>query len=89
MHGNTARVNFTEYKTATMTTTTKDANYYKTLDEVRELNIRINNQLRAAGITNHKGQLVKRLPDEPESEWKTWITELIAYRDQLAASINF
>lgn len=54
-------------------------------DEWRNLNLQINSQLRANGITDHKGRNVKDLHNEPESEWKTWILELMKMRDQLGA----
>jgi len=40
----------------------------------RKLNVQINQQLKRAG---------KPLNEMPESEWKTWITELMQYRDEL------
>jgi hypothetical protein len=40
-------------------------------------NRQINQQLKRMKITN--------LADEPESEWKTWILELMKQRDQLGA----
>lgn len=42
------------------------------------LNIQINQQLKRAG---------KPLNEIPESEWKSWITELMAYRDELTNQI--
>ena len=52
-------------------------------DEWRKLNLQISNQLRANGVCDHKGKIVKSLDDMPQSEWKEWITELINYRDSL------
>jgi hypothetical protein len=54
-----------------------------TNEKVRGLNLQINSQLKRNGVLNHKGQLVIKLSDMPASEWKTWITELITYRDEL------
>lgn len=47
----------------------------KNREEWRALNVQINSQLKRAG---------KPLSELPDSEWKTWITELIQYRDTLA-----
>jgi hypothetical protein len=57
-------------------------------DKVRQLNLQINSQLRRAGILNHKGQNVKKLSDQPDSEWKTWMYDLISVRDYLIKEYN-
>ena len=56
-------------------------------EEWRSLNLQINNQFRAAGVVNHKGKIVKPLTELPDSEWKTWILELIKYMDSLTQFI--
>ena len=66
-----------------MTTTTIQIN-----DKVREMNLQINSQLKRAGILDHKGRNVKSLQDEPESEWKTWMLDLIDYRDELEQQLE-
>ena len=65
-------------KRDTMTTAEKTGLRVK----IRELNLQINSQLKRAGILNHKGQLVTKLADHPNKDWKEWITELIAIRDE-------
>ncbi len=45
-------------------------------DKVRNLNLQINQQIKRSG---------KTLAEAPESEWKTWVLELIKMRDELEA----
>jgi len=46
-----------------------------------ELNQQINQQLRAAGVMNHTGKIVKPFDTLPESEWKQWMKEKINLRN--------
>lgn len=53
-------------------------------EQYRALNLQINSQLKRAGVMNNAGtKVVKPLDSFPESEWKTWMKELIALRDSL------
>ena len=45
-------------------------------EEWRNLNIQINQQLKRVG---------KPLSEIPESEWKSWITDLMKHRDELTS----
>lgn len=63
-------------------------NQIKIREEWRSLNIQINSQLKRAGVVNHKGKIVKPLAELADSEWKTWILELIKYRDSLTQLLH-
>ena len=53
------------------------------------LNTQINGQLKRAGVLNHNGtKVVKPLDSLPESEWKTWIKELMIIRDNLGNQLE-
>ena len=51
----------------------------KIREEWKSLNVKINQQMKRAG---------KTLPEMPDSEWKTWMYQLIEYRDTLTKKIN-
>ena len=53
-------------------------------EKVRELNAKIIQQLKRVGIINHKGKYVKGLDSMPDSDWKSWMYDLISARDYLA-----
>lgn len=57
-------------------------------EKVRQMNTQINSQLKRAGVLNSKGKNVKSLDDMPESEWKTWMFDLISVRDYLDSQTN-
>lgn len=59
-------------------------NLIKQREEWRKLNSQINQQLKSAGVLNSQGtKIIKPLNLLPQSEWKSWIIELIKYRDSL------
>lgn len=51
----------------------------KLWDEWKARNVQINRQLKRAG---------KPLPEMPESAWKSWMIELIKYRDGLTSKLE-
>lgn len=57
-------------------------------EKVLQMNTQINSQLKRAGILNSKGKNVKSLDDMPDSEWKTWMFDLISVRNYLDSQIN-
>jgi|JI8StandDraft_1071087.scaffolds.fasta_scaffold386950_2 hypothetical protein len=57
---------------------------YKKRENWIKINIQINSALRSMGVTNYKGKIVSPLSNQPESEFKAWVLELMKLRDQLA-----
>jgi hypothetical protein len=57
-------------------------------EKVREMNLQINQQLKRAGVLDHKGNLVKTLDSLPDSEWKSWMYDVISVRDYLIKEFN-
>lgn len=58
-------------------------------EKVRQMNLQINSQLRRAGVLDSKGRNVKNLSDMPDSDWKSWMYDLISVRDFLISEYNF
>ena len=52
-------------------------------EKVLKMNLQINQQLKRAGVLDHKGSVVKPLDTLPDSEWKNWIYDVISVRDFL------
>jgi hypothetical protein len=57
-------------------------------EKVLAMNLQINSQLKRAGVLNSKGKNIKSLDSLPDSEWKTWMFDLISVRDYLDNLIN-
>lgn len=70
--------------------TPTNPNYKIYIDgRVRELNVQINQQLKRAGVINKANtKVINPLETLPQSEWKSWITDLIKYRDTLLEELN-
>lgn len=57
-------------------------------EQYLNLNTQINSQLKRAGLMNNNGtKVVKPLDTLPDSEWKTWIKELMIIRDNLGKQL--
>lgn len=57
-------------------------------DKVRQMNLQINSQLKRAGVLDSKGRNIKNLGDLPDSEWKSWMYDLMSVRDYLITEYN-
>ncbi len=52
-----------------------------------ELNLQIRSQLIANKVMDYKGNIITKITHMPDSEWKTWICELMKIRDNLTTLI--
>jgi hypothetical protein len=57
-------------------------------EQYLNLNLQINSQLKAAGVVDKNNtKVIKPLDTFPDSEWKSWVKELMAIRDKLQNEI--
>lgn len=66
----------------------KNTNATAVREQCRALTLQINSQLKRAGVINSNAtKIVRPLDTMPDSEWKTWIKELIQIRDSLSLQL--